>query len=79
MKFLIYIEVLISSALFLIYSLIKIPILFIINSVATVHRTADFYSLHGIHFFEPTKARKIYEEEMIKELNKTYGEDNGKR
>jgi hypothetical protein len=79
MKYFIYFEVLILSTLFLIYSLIKLPITALFSYIATIHRTADFYSHHKIHFFEPSKARKVYDEELGKKLRETYGVDNDKR
>jgi len=65
----IYFETLILLALFLvIYRPIEFVISKTIKVFKTIHNTADFYSEHEIHFYQPQKAVEKYNELYAKQM-----------
>jgi len=86
MKFLIYVEVLILAQIYLMYRAFKKHLTFVGN-------TAEFYSEHGIHFWQPQKALQVYADltekttkerandidALKKEVDKLYEEDKRNR
>ncbi len=73
-KIYLFIETVILLFLYLlIYTPIKVGCGVIFKLLTVIHDTADFYSENDIHFFQPSKAREIYNKAYEEQIKKAGG------